>query len=204
MTVNDVTSKVRIILNEAGEEESLHLLSEDTLKLAQYIESVIPDAINHVISVSPIQHINTTRGNNITTANGEGYSILVLPSDFLRIAAIKFSNWKRAVSVVMPFNSEEYKIQHNTITRSGANKPSCVFAYNSSGSIIECFPTGPLEYFQYVKSAYSESDKGLGLAKEELLPAICYMCASLVYNIFENPNTAERMKAVAIELIPKE
>lgn len=203
MTINDITSKVRVILNEAGEEDSLHLLSEDTVKLTQYIESVISDAINYVISISPIQHINTTKGSSIST-NGDGYSILTLPSDFLRMAAIKLTGWQRAVSVVMPFNSEEYKIQHNAITRSGNNKPSCVFGYNSSGSVIECFPSGSLEYFHYVKSAYSESNKGLGLVKEELCPAICYMCASLVYNIFENPNTGERMKVIAIDLIPKE
>lgn len=203
MTISDIVTKVRVILNEAGEEESLHLLSEDTVKLTQYIESVIPDAINLVITVSPISHINTTKGSN-TLINGDGCSVISLPTDFLRIAAIKLSNWKRSVSVVMPFGGDEYKKQHNVITRSGVNKPSCVFAYNTSGSIIECFPSGSLEYFHYVKSASSESNKGLGLVKEELLPAICYMCASLVYNIFENPNTSERMKAIAIELIPKE
>lgn len=203
MKISDIISKVRVILNEAGEEESLHLLSEDTVKLTQYIESVIPDAINLVIIISPISHINTTKGSN-TLVNGDGCSVLSLPADFLRMAAIKLSNWKRSVSVVMPFNSEEYKIQHNVITRSGVNKPSCVFAYNSSGSIIECFPSGSLEYFHYVKSAYSENDKGLGLIKDELFPSVCYMCASLVYNIFENSNSGDRMKAIAIELIPKE
>ena len=30
-------------MNEIGEEENLSLLSEDTVKLAEYIESVIPD-----------------------------------------------------------------------------------------------------------------------------------------------------------------
>ena len=59
MTAQDITTKVRAIMNEAGAEETLTLLSEDTVKLDTYIESVIPDASNLILSVSPVRYINT-------------------------------------------------------------------------------------------------------------------------------------------------
>lgn len=46
MTKQGIIDKTRAIMNEIGEEENLSLLSEDTVKAAEYIESVIPDAIN--------------------------------------------------------------------------------------------------------------------------------------------------------------
>ena len=52
MTVQEITTKVRAIMNEAGSEETFSLLSEDTVKLSEYIENVIQgkqdakDAVN--------------------------------------------------------------------------------------------------------------------------------------------------------------
>lgn len=203
MTIPDIIAKVRTIMNEAGEEDSLHLLSDDTLKLTKYIESVIPDAINLILLVSPVRCIKTST-HSTAMSSGDGCSTSLLPADFLKLVALKLRSWKRAVFIAYPIGHEEYKIQHNSVTRSGVNKPTCVFSYNSSGLTIECFPSGDMEYFHYIKSAVGSSNKGLDLIKDELFNSVCYMCASLVYNIFENPNTGEKMKAIAIELIPKE
>lgn len=202
MLLTDITKKVRVIMNEAGEEESFHLLSEDTVKLNMYIESVIPDAINLVMSVAPLRHLNTSLVSSAT--NSGECSRIELPADFLRLAAVKLKSWKRAVDIAYPFGGEEYKIQHNQITRSGVNKPSCVFAYSAHGVVVECFPAGELEYCHYVKSAALDRDKGVNLIKDELFTSVCYMCASLVYSIFENANTSEKLKVIAIESIPKE
>lgn len=201
MTTTGIIAKVRAIMNEVGDEDSLHLLSDDTVKLTEYIESVIPDAINLIIPIAPLGCVRTTVSSQGSI--GGLCKSLALPLDFLRFASIKLKEWKRSVSVVFPFNSEEYKIQHNETTTAGVNKPCCVFAYNQIDPVIECFPPGILEYFHYVKSASAESDSGLGIVKEELLGSVCYMCAYLIYNIFEIPNTGDRMKTIAIELIPK-
>ena len=172
-------------MNEIGEEENLSLLSEDTVKLAEYIESVIPDAINLI-------------------AQDENVSISLLNNgNILRFVSLRLSGWKREVQRVSPFGSEDYKIQHNAVTRSGVNKPSCVFSHNKTGLCIECFPSGELQYFNYVKSMTDLSDDSLSNYGESLMPAICYACAYLVYNIFEMPNVAERMLKIAVQVLPK-
>lgn len=203
MTSQEIINKVRVIMNEAGEEEELHLLSEDTVKLDVYIDSVIPDAVNLILLLSPIHYINIASSTiNVQNINGAG--VINLPSDFLKLVAVKLKEWKRAVFMAYPLNSEEYNIQHNSITRTGVNKPVCVLSYNVSGPTIECFPSGSMEYFSYIKSASISNNKGLDILKETLHLAVCYMCASLVYNIFEMPQIGERMKSIAIDLIPKE
>jgi hypothetical protein len=46
------------------------------------------------------------------------------------------------------------------------------------------------------------NDDELDKLGNELFESICYMCAYLVYSIFENPATADRMKTIAIEMLP--
>lgn len=196
MTLEDIKNKVRAIMNEVSSDEELHLLSEDTIKLDEYIKSCIPDAINLIISVAPIRCINAIKAV-VSTEDG----IIPLPVDFLRPVSIKLSNWNRSVSVIFPYESEQYKIQHNLITRAGVNKPVCVFGYNVSGNVVECYPSGRVEFFYYAKAVSKEID--FNTFNEELFGSICYMCASLVYNIFENFKTGEQMKNTASELMPK-
>lgn len=202
-TVADTIKKVRIVMNEAGTEESLNLLSEDTLKLDEYIEGVLSDAINLILTIAPSQHLNVTSATSVSVQNKDNVGVAVPPSDYLRLIALKMSGWKRAVHTIAPIGSDEYNIQHNPATRSGANKPSCVLAYSSAGLVIECFPfSGTLEFFHYVKSADGEADKGLGILKKTLLPAVHYMCAALVYEIFDLAHISDRLKNIAFSLIP--
>ena len=204
MTKQGIIDKTRAIMNEIGEEEKLTLLSEDTVKLAEYIESVIPDAINLIaqdenVSIALLNTGNMTSGGT----SSEGCTVIPLPQDFLRFVSLRLSGWKREVQRISPFGSEDYKIQHNAVTRSGVNKPSCVFAHNRTGLCIECFPSVELQYFNYVKSMTDSSDDSLSNYGESLMLAICYACAYLVYNIFEMPNVAEQMLKIAVQVLPK-
>ena len=56
---------------------------------------------------------------------------------------------------------------------------------------------------QNVKSMTDSSDDSLSNYGESLMPAICYACAYLVYNIFEMPNVAEQMLKIAVQVLPK-
>lgn len=204
MTKQGIIDKTKAIMNEIGEAENLSLLSEDTVKLEEYIESAIPDAINIIANTDGVSTALLNTGS-ITTGvtSGDGCTLVSLPSDFLRFVSLRLSGWKREVQSVSPFGSDDYKIQHNAVTRSGVNKPSCVFAHTGSGLCIECFPSGTLQYFNYVKSAADASDSTLSGYSDALMAAICYACAYLVYNYFEMPATAEQMLKIATQVLPK-
>lgn len=204
MTKQGIIDKTKAIMNEIGDAENLSLLSEDTVKLDEYIESVIPDAINIIANTDGVSTALLNVGNAASGGTiSDGCTIVTLPTDYLKFISLRLNGWKREVQSVSAFGSEDYKIQHNPVTRSGVNKPSCVLAHTGGGLCIECFPSGTLQYFNYVKSATDASDSTLAKYGDALMAAICYACAYLVYNIFEMPATAEQMLKIAIQVLPK-
>ena len=207
MTEQEIIAKVRTIMNEAGEETMLTLLSEDTVKLTEYIKSAIPDAVSIVMANSPVRCVNKKVGNVMATSGGSGTGYVLLPEDFVSLIAFKMPGWKRMVAVLHPVDSEEYKVQCNEFTRSGISKPMCFLNYNKTGQkVLEYFATGTsgttVDTFVY-GGRYS-STEGIDLSgNDPLASAVCYMCASLVYSIFENEKTAKEMQTISLNLIPK-
>lgn len=207
MTRQEVIDKVRTIMNETGQEEQLSLLSEDTVKLDEYISSVIPDAVNILSANENVDPFLLPCGSSSSgSQSSDGTcTVVTLPSDFLRFVAARCSGWKREVQRVFPYGGEEYKIQHNSVTTGGVNKPSCVFAHNGSSKCVECFPAGSLLYFNYVrKTSESTLDSSLSALDGALTGALCYLCAYLVYNIFEMPATGKQMYEIAMQQIAKQ
>lgn len=209
MTEQEIITKVRTIMNEAGEESKLSLLSEDTVKLDEYIKSAIPDAVNIIIANSPVRCVNKKSNISPTlTSNENGMGYIVLPDDYVSLIAFKIAGWKRMVAVAYPIESEEYKMQCNEYTRSGIHKPMCFLSYNSAGDkILEFYATGTLPSSKidtFVYEGRYDSTTGLDLSSNDpLSSAVCYMCASLVYSIFENENTAKEMQTISLKLIPR-
>lgn len=198
-----IIAKTRALMNEAGEEETLSLLSEDTVKLDVYIESVIPDAVNILSSMEGIDPMLLPLGSVQSVTIGEECSVIELPGDYIRFGAVRLSGWKREAQVCYPHGGEEYKIDHNPVTAPGVNKPSCVYAYSINGRCIECFPKGDLVYFKYVKRVGdSDVESALSMLDGRLFGALCYACASLVYNIFEMADQGKRMMEIALATIP--
>ncbi len=209
MTEQEIVSKTRAIMNEIGEEESLSLLSEDTIKIEEYIKSVIPDAVGIVQMNSPVRCVNKKNGlpsDKTITPNADGMCTIPLPDDYISLVAVKLSNWKRACIVSYGMDSEEYKRQCNPVTVAGTYKPVCIDGYDGEGKRILMLYSAKaqtdIETFVY-EAKYTTSS-GLDVDPEEpIASAVCYMAASLVYSIFENQKTAEAMKLIAINLIPK-
>ena len=204
MTLAEVKLKIRTILNETGSEDSFSLISVDTVKLDDYIESVIPDAVRFVTSQNiPDLYLPVESVSSATVNSEDGCSVVVVPSNFMRFLSCRCSGWKREVQEIG--DKEAYKANHNPITRAGVNKPECVYANTSSGKVIECFPSGTLSYFRYVKSVSIPTNDSEAISvSERILESICYAAAHLVYSIFENLTAAEAMKKISLELLPNE
>lgn len=203
MDKESVIGKTRTIMNETGADETLALLSEDTVKLDQYIESVIPDAINMLSAMEAIDPMMLPLGSGSTASVSGGCSVIAIPEDYIRFGAVRLSGWKREAQTCFPYGGDEYKIQHNEVTTSGVSKPSCVYAFSASGRCIECFPSGDLVYFKYVKRTDTNNvATALSGMDNRLSGALCYVCAHLVYNIFEMPEQGKRMLEIALSTIP--
>lgn len=207
MTEQAIVDKVRVIMNEAGEETTLSMLSEDTLKISDYIRESIPDAVALVQMNSPVRSVNAKMYSPVLTMmTGDGCYRADVPDDYVSLIGAKMSKWSRGCVGTSDFQSEEYKRQCNPVTRSGKNAPVCVYGPGIGGKMyIYLYPGlsgDTMEYFSY-EGRYTPGS-GLPLSEDDpLLLAVCYMTASLVYSIFENKQSAEKMEQIASKFIPK-
>lgn len=69
MTETEIIAKVRTLMNESGGEDAGELLTDDTLKLDDYIVSVIPDA------VALAQDISADKGSSVINMRACAYGI---------------------------------------------------------------------------------------------------------------------------------
>lgn len=206
ITKDEIVAKVKAIMNEIGEETNASLLDEDTIKIDQYIEECIGDALSLVILNSPNLVINPKKGSVSPTTNGDGTGYVVLPDDFVKLVAFKMNGWKRSVSIAYPLDSEQAKEQGNEFTRGTKSKPACVLSYSPEGKkTLEYYSLGDRESHTisvFVYEAAYDPSSGINLkSNDPAFYALCYMTASLVYSIFENPSTAKEMQTIAINYI---
>lgn len=207
VTENEIVSKVKAIMNEIGEDTNSSLLDEDTIKIDEYIKSCIGDALSLIILNSGIKGINPKKNTETKPSkNDDGSGYIILPDDFVKLLAFRMDGWKRTVSVAFPLDSEEAKRQANIYTRGGENKPVCILSYSQEGKKT-------LEYYSvadgkehtvslFVYEASYNSETGVNIeSSDPLFYALCYMTASLVYSIFENPNTAKEMQTIAVNYL---
>ena len=201
MTEQEIVSRVREIMNEKGEEQSLSLLSEDTLKLDDYIKAVIADAVSFVQSNSHVRCVNKKSFSFPEGSTPTTISSIAVPSDFVSLIAVKLSGWKKTCVALYTMESEEYKRQCNQYTKAGNNKPVCVMGYDNGSQALLFFPSSTSLDMLVYEAQYTE---GLSLSSNDpLVSAICYKAASLVYTIFENKSTAQSMHDIAVSYIPQ-
>ena len=194
-------------MNEIGEDTNTSLLDEDTIKIDEYIQACIGDALLLVIQNSPFESVNPQTAENLqATKNADGSGYVILPDDFVSLINFKMEGWKRSVSIAYPLSSEIYKHQTNEYTRGGINKPVCILSVNADGKkILEYYsvPTDKehkIEVFVY-EGGYTPKEPINIEKNSRLFAALCYMCASLVYSIFENANTSKEMQNIAQRII---
>ena len=207
MTQSEIIAKVRLIMNEAGADQILSLLNEDSIKLDVYIEGCISDAVNFISSKSKFACVNK-KSKSVTDSdikiNADGSGYVVLPEDYVSLIAFKMKDWSRVVVSAAMEGTEVAAAQSNKYTRAGKCKPVCVLTHNEIGRILEFYSVGEESSVSLFLYEARYSDGIPGGEQDPISTAVCYMCASLVYSIFENKITAEEMKAIAFELIPKE
>lgn len=219
MTENEIITKVKAIMNEIGEETSLTLLAQDTVRITEYIQSAIPDAVAYVQLHSPVRCVNKKEytGSSTLSADSDGFIRIVLPDDYVQLIAVKLSSWKRVANIAYSYGTQEYYAQANEYTRSGDYKPVVVEGYKlvtSGGSTtgkktleLTSSATSPTLEMLLYEGKYVSADTGdvlpLSLT-DPIALAVCYMTASLVYSYFENKTTADEMQRIALTLIPQE
>lgn len=206
ITTADFIKKVRCLINEAESDVSFSNIAGDPCSFDDTIAELLPQAVAAVQNIKPAGKRVNTRCMQVADAvvvdNGDGTGYMVLPDDFVSLSQLQMSGWERACSTMYAADSIEAAWQGNSNTRAGCSRPVCVSGVTPDGKravMLYPFPEGEtLTKFLY-EAAYNR-DYGLDGYDESMAEAVAYMCASLLYKVFERYDASANASSAAVLL----
>lgn len=185
-----LVDKVRVLMNEAGDDSGVSLISDDTLLLDKHIKALLPEAVLFV-QMNKVQGTVNAK-STISVAMRvlpDGCAEIVLPDDYVRLVSLKLSTWSASCSFTCLPGSRLESLQKNRYTRAGDSSPVCVETCDESlKNVIKAYPVSDgganvsLEYFIY--EARYNSNEGISGGDDSLVSAVAYHCAALLCNVF--------------------
>ena len=196
--------KVRTLLNEAHKEDSVSLITGDSLMLDNYIKEMLSEAVLFVQTKKANGAVNGKIATDCKlVVSNEEKGIIALPEDYVRLVSLKLDIWKRPCYEAAEPDSTVDRAQMNRYTRAGVVSPVCVETATSDGAQLSVYPvtgnaTPTVEHLIY--EARYDGSKGLVTNNSCLIQAVAYQCAGLVCNVFEKYDAANAFMSLAIAL----
>jgi hypothetical protein len=193
MLRKDALLKVKIYIDELTPFDAGEIsVAGDILPkpVDNYIDALLDEATDSVRLLAPLHRLskkNLPDDVVITTrplSDSIVYYTLPLPEDFLRIACISMSGWRRPVAEAVAEDSEAYKLLRNPHTTAGASKPAVVVTGHRMELYGSRVPGATLVNKEYVHKAYFSVTADH--AQDNLVvDAVCRRCALSVLGIME-------------------
>lgn len=207
MECDELIKQVRIVVNETGNDDDVSLLSVDTRSLDENIKSLLPKAVSFVQHNKAIAskrvNVKTVLPVSLTPqVDSSGGAYIAFPPDFAALYAVKLDGWEVPVDTILPLGSNEAKWQFCKYTRAGCCKPVCVESarpLGNGGMLLFPLPGGEnpsLSMFLY-EAVYNPDEQLYG-TDEDMVIAIVYECAALLYTMFERYDAANSCHALAM------
>lgn len=208
MSTNELVTRVRRLVNETENDISLSLVSSSLPSLNDNIAALLPQAVSlvqkHKKRVCEPVNVKNLSSLIINVAdNGDGGGCIPLPDDFVGPVAVQLEGWNRVVTIVYDDASPEAQRQKNECTRAGCCKPVCIESVNANGErVLLLYPLlsgdAKMKLFSY-EAAFSP-DGGELRCSASMADAVVYMCAALLYNMFERYDAANTFMSMAVAL----
>lgn len=214
--ISTLTEEARVVMDKNMTSTALSGLGDvDTLSVDDIISAAIPRAARLILLSAPLYRIDTTV-NGITkaedgtitspvvsmTAQGDGYvGRMKLPDDFLRLASIRMSDWKRPGRAISE-DDEEYAEQQSEFAgiRGNASKPIAALVQGEDGLYMELYSsntdTATLKQFTYVAEPTVTNDSKITLPSK-LIDAIVYLTASLAMESLGEKEQSDELSKTA-------
>lgn len=200
------------IMNELGWDDTGRdaFIGSDKTKVAGHIESVFVDAWRKAVNVLPKTYFTiknfagAAHSGDIHT--GVGY--VVLPGDFYTLCSFRMSGWQRPVETLFDSTDAVASVQANEYTRGNPVRPVCVRTLRPAGDNI----VPVLEYYSVPRGAEHRIAEAVYIPlvaplsnatrlNEKLFAPLAYLCAGLVFDIFEKSEIAKTLEGKATEII---
>lgn len=213
-------SRVMQIMNELGwnDTESNAFIGSDTTKVKGHIESVFVDAWRKAVNIFPKTYftIKDFSDQKLVSDIPHGTGYIVLPEDFYSLFSFKMKGWQVSSETLIPSSDPIARIQANEFIRGNVVRPVCVLSNKAIKERIgdEIIPTQKdvLEYYSVPVGSKQEIEEALYIPlisplsesaklNEKLFIPLAYLCASMVFSIFEKQEIAQVLEAKATEII---
>lgn len=207
IATDELVRRVRRLVNEAEEDASLSLVSEDTRSIDTHILRLLPQAValaqrNKGKGVGCVNPRSVSPHDAVIADNGDGGGALSLPADFVSLVSLQLDGWRRPCTVLHASGSAEALAQGNRYTRAGMCRPVCVEGCGAGGTrvaLLYPLPQGAgLGHFVY--EASFDAEQGLVGGDAVLEDAVAYYCTALLYSVFERGDQATAFLSLATAL----
>ncbi len=142
----DLISRVRVRLNEDAYDSGMEEMTDQgRLTLDRIIASVLEPETRRIIAETEF-----TAGDDLVilagpfSVAGEDCGTIRLPQDFMKLAELRLSSWKRPVlSVIVPEDPEfRRRNSPSAIVRGTSADPRIYLVRDSTGAFLELHPAG--------------------------------------------------------------
>ena len=212
-------ARVMQIMNELGwnDTESNAFIGSDTTKVKGHIEAVFVDAWRKAVNILPKTYFTVKDFKNQSLVHdiSQGTGYVLTPDDFYKLSSFKIKGWQVVVETLIDNNDSLAKRQANEYTRGNICRPVCVLNNVSinkkQGEATIAVPTDVIQYYSLPKGYRHEVEEALYIPvekplsdeskiSEKLFIPLAYICASMVFNIFEKPDIAQVLEKTATEI----
>jgi hypothetical protein len=154
--------------------------------VSAYIDEFLNDAASLILKILPLRVLEHTDIPGKVAIEDE-VATIPLPGDFIRIAKVKFTDWKRPVLAAIPDNNPLYKLQSNPFLRAGKVKPVVALAVKDGEASLECFTTSIKDgaELKYIAKALPEQ------LPDDLIEPLTWQCAAIVFRVMQMPDASK-------------
>ncbi len=197
--VEDLVNRVKTNMEELTDSQVSTVELTVGVDVDAYIRAKLPDAVLAVWSKMPSSLLPCADCafdlDPIIREDGSG--MVLLPNDVWRMVEFRMKGWKRSVTRFLEETSPEYELQYNPYTRGGRSTPVCALITLEYCKCLEYYALPNSDVEPCVEVAlyvpYPRESRGAYNIPDEVIPAVCYTCASMVYEILGQPELAVAM-----------
>lgn len=205
ITTEELIKKVRCLINETEDDSGVLLITDDTRSIDDTIMGLMPQAVGIVQKQRNGRYVNVKSlkpGDVALGETPEGFKVLALPGDFTDLVSVRLASWKTScIGISSPDCVELYcKLGKNSLPLSFT--PMCVMDVAADGAkVLKLFPCNDDDTaVHFVYEAEFNASEGLELCDERMADAVAYVCAALLYNVFERYDAAKSFMSFAAAL----
>jgi hypothetical protein len=220
MTKAEYIQQVLSVMNEAykkNEYDDTSLFGSDPVEITDYIEDCYLPAWIQCARVCPRIWLNQKLVDlnvNLPVAEAhDGTGYVTLADDFFFLACFKMKGWDRPVFEAVTEETSIAALQTNEYTRGSFKRPVCILSSEKIGGKAKyvmryySLPRGVehvIEKFSYIPKATeikSMEDTYTMEISKQLLPALLYMNAAVVFHRFEKADIAASLEQKSLLLL---